>query len=167
VTVAVIASQFAPGLWGRGHQGLDLRMIRDQTALLLFALCLAKILATALTLGGGGVGGVFTPALAIGGTFGAAAGTALTLLLPGWGLQPVPFALVGMAAVVAGATHAPLTAVFMVLEMSGDYGLLVPVLLAGTLAYLVAKPLYAESIYTEWLVRRERAAAAAARVSDA
>jgi CIC family chloride channel protein len=154
VLVAVVATQFAPSLWGRGHQGLDLGLIADRTAWLLFALCLAKIAATALTLGGGGVGGVFTPALVVGGTFGAAAGVALTHLVPGWGLQPVAFALVGMAAVVAAATHAPLTAVFMVLEMSGDYGLILPVLLGGALAYVVAKPLYKESIYTEWLARR-------------
>jgi CIC family chloride channel protein len=55
---------------------------------------------------------------------------------------------------VGAATHAPLTAVFMVLEMSGDYGLILPILLGGTLAYLVAKPLHPESIYTEWLARR-------------
>jgi CIC family chloride channel protein len=154
VLVAAVASRFSPELWGRGHQGLDLGLVTERTALVLFALCFAKIAATSLTLGGGGVGGVFTPALVVGGTFGAAAGVALAQLMPGWDLQPVAFALVGMAAVVGAATHAPLTAVFMVLEMSGDYGLILPILLGGTLAYVVAKPLYKQSIYTEWLARR-------------
>ena len=154
VLVAVVSTQFAPALWGHGHQGLDLALVTQRTALVLFALCFAKIAATALTLGGGGVGGVFTPALVVGGTFGAAAGVALSHLVPGWNVQPVAFALVGMAAVVAAATHAPLTAVFMVLEMSGDYGLILPILLGGALAYVVAKSLYRESIYTEWLARR-------------
>ncbi|HEU5359377.1 MAG TPA: chloride channel protein, partial [Gemmatimonadales bacterium] len=154
VLVAVVSTQFSPALWGHGHQGLDLALVADSTALVLFALCLAKIAATALTLGGGGVGGVFTPALVVGGTFGAAAGVALAHLIPGSNIQPVAFALVGMAAVVAAATHAPLTAVFMVLEMSGDYGLILPILLGGVLAFVVARSLYKESIYTEWLARR-------------
>lgn len=154
VLVAAVASRFSPELWGRGHQGLDLTLVAGSTALVLFALCFAKIAATSLTLGGGGVGGVFTPALVVGGTFGAAAGVALAHLIPGWDLQPVAFALVGMAAVVGAATHAPLTAVFMVLEMSGDYGLILPILLGGSLAYVVGKALHKESIYTEWLARR-------------
>lgn len=152
--VAGVASRFDPALWGHGHQGLDLALVADRTALVLFGLCFAKIAATSLTLGGGGVGGVFTPALVVGGTFGAAAGAALAHFMPEWGIHPVAFALVGMAAVVGAATHAPLTAVFMVLEMSGDYGLILPVLLGGTLAYVVGKALHKESIYTEWLARR-------------
>jgi len=103
---------------------------------------------------GGGVGGVFTPALVIGGAFGSAVGVGLNALFPGLGVEPIAFGLVGMAALVGGATHAPLTAIFMVLEMTNDYGLILPLMLGGTLAYVVAKRLHPESIYTEWLARR-------------
>jgi CIC family chloride channel protein len=113
-----------------------------------------KLIATALTLSAGGVGGVFTPALVIGGTFGAAAGSGLALVFPQAGLDPVPAALVGMTAVVSGAMHAPLTALFMVLEMTNDYALILPLMLGGSLSYVVARKLAPESIYTEWLARR-------------
>lgn len=162
VGVTVLASMFQTGLWGRGHATLDLGLAYSVGAGVLFLLCLSKIVATGLTLGGGGVGGVFTPALVIGGTFGAAVGTVLAAAIPSWHLDPIPFGLVGMAAAVGAATHAPLTAVFMVLEMSGDYGLTAPLLIAGPIGYAVAKELYPESIYTEWLARRARAAAAPA-----
>lgn len=152
--VAALAGQFDSGLWGRGHSALDLGHLAGVGAEVLLALCLAKIAATALTLAGGGVGGVFTPALAVGGAFGAAAGAALAYLFPSLHLAVVPFALVGMAGAVGAATHAPLTAFFMVLEMSGDYGLVGPLLLAGPIGYAVAREFYAESIYTEWIRRR-------------
>lgn len=154
ILVALLASRFDASLWGRGHSALDLSHLANVSAEVLLALCLAKIAATALTLAGGGVGGVFTPALAVGGAFGAAAGAALALVFPGLHLAVVPFALVGMAGAVGAATHAPLTAFFMVLEMSGDYGLVAPLLLAGPIGYAVAKEFYPESIYTEWIRRR-------------
>lgn len=154
MVIGVVSALFDPALWGRGHQGLDLGLVRGVGPLLLFALCVAKIGATALTLSGGGVGGVFTPALVIGGTFGAACGEALALLFPSLGLDPVPFGLVGMTAVVSGSMHAPLTAIFMVLEMTNDYALVLALMLAGSLAYVVARALHPESIYSEWLARR-------------
>ena len=156
IAVAGLASRFDASLWGRGHSTLDLGHLANVGAEVLLALCVAKIVATGLTLAGGGIGGVFTPALAVGGAFGAAAGTALSLLFPGLHLAVVPFALVGMAGAVGAATHAPLTAFFMVLEMSGDYGLVAPLLLAGPIGYAVAKEFYPESIYTEWSRRQGR-----------
>ena len=154
VVIGAVSSQFEPGLWGRGHQGMDLGLVLGQSAWVLALLALSKIALTGLTLAGGGVGGVFTPALVIGGTFGSAVGLGLDTLFPDLGIEPVAFGLVGMAALVGGATHAPLTAIFMVLEMTNDYGLILPLMLGGTLAYVVAKRLYPESIYTEWLARR-------------
>ena len=150
VAVVALSQQFSPGLWGRGHSTLDLTSIGSVGVDVLFLLCFAKVIATGLTLGGGGTGGVFTPALVVGASFGAAVGVALQSAFPTWPLEVVPFALVGMAAAVGAATHAPLTAVFMVLEMSGDYGLIAPLLMAGPIGYAVAKELYPESIYTEW-----------------
>jgi len=154
VVIGAVSRQFPSDLWGQGHQGMDLGLVIGQSAWVLFLLAFAKIALTGMTLAGGGVGGVFTPALVIGGAFGAGIGVALQTVFPDLGIQPVAFGLVGMAALVAGATHAPLTAIFMVLEMTNDYGLILPLMLGGVLSYVVARRLYPDSIYSEWLVRR-------------
>jgi CIC family chloride channel protein len=145
---------FRADLWGHGHQSLNMGIIASRSAIFLLSLALAKLAATALTFGAGGVGGVFTPALFIGATLGGACGVALQLALPQSHLAPGAMALVGMAGLVSGATHAPLTAIMMVFEMTGDYGLILPLMLCSVLAYVIARRLHPESIYTEWLVRR-------------
>ena len=154
LVIGTLAATFEPALWGRGHQALDLRRLGQHTALFLFLLSGAKILATGLTLSGSGVGGVFMPALVVGGTFGGAAGVGLQTLLPSLGIEPVACALVGMTAVVAGATHAPLTGIFLVLEITNDYELILPLMLAGALSFVVSRSLHPHSIYSEWLARR-------------
>ena len=145
---------FRADLWGHGHQSLDLRVMMGRSAFFLLALTAAKLIATAATFGAGGVGGVFTPALYIGATLGAAYGIAGQHVFPMTSESPGALAVVGMAGLVAGATHAPLTAIMMVFEMTGDYGLILPLMLTSVLAYGVARRLHPESIYTEWLVRR-------------
>jgi CIC family chloride channel protein len=145
---------FRADLWGQGHESLDLGIVNARSAVFLLGLAAAKLVATAATFGAGGVGGVFTPALFIGATLGGAYGVAMRQLLPGSFFAPGALALVGMAGLVAGATHAPLTAIMMVLEMTGDYALILPLMLTSVLAYGIARRLHPESIYTEWLVRR-------------
>lgn len=145
---------FREALWGQGHETLDLTIVAVRTAPFLLGLAAAKLLATAITLGAGGVGGVFTPALFIGATLGGAFGRVARDALPSLALAPGALALVGMAGVVSGATHAPLTAIMMVFEMTGDYALILPLMLTSVLSYLVARRMHPESIYTEWLVRR-------------
>lgn len=146
---------FRADLWGHGHQAVNLVALAERPALFLAGLFAAKLVATAVTLAVGRAGGVFTPALFLGATLGLAFGAAAGHL-PGaerW-LTPGAFGVAGMAAVVAGATHAPLTAIMMAFEMTGDYALILPIMLTSTIAYLVARRLHPESIYTEWLVRR-------------
>jgi CIC family chloride channel protein len=154
VIIGALDFGFRADLWGHGHESLNIGIVTQRTALFLVTLALAKLVATAVTFGAGGTGGVFTPALFIGGTVGGACGVAAALLFPGSQLAPGAVALVGMAGVVAGATHAPLTAIMMVFEMTRDYGLILPLMLTAVLAYVVARRVYPESIYTEWLVRR-------------
>ncbi len=154
VLVGGLNLAFRADLWGRGHESLNLGIVASRTALFLLALTFAKLVATAVTFGAGGTGGVFTPALFIGATLGGSYAVALGALFPSWHLAPGALALVGMAGLVAGATHAPLTAIMMVFEMSGDYGLILPVMLTSVLAYAVARRLHSENIYSEWLVRR-------------
>ncbi|MDH3369602.1 MAG: CBS domain-containing protein, partial [Gemmatimonadota bacterium] len=75
-------------------------------------------------------------------------------LLPGLGIVPEAFAVVGMAGLVAGSAHAPLTAIMIVFEMTNDYALILPLMLCGAVAYITARRLHPESIYSQWLVRR-------------
>lgn len=101
------------------------------TALVLIAG--AKILATSFTIGSGGSGGVFGPSLFIGGMVGGAVGFGLHALEPGWVANPGSYVLVGMGAFFAGAAKAPLAGLIMVCEITGNYGLLAPLLIASTL----------------------------------
>ncbi len=145
---------FRADLWGHGHESLNLGIVAARTGWFLLALTAAKLIATAVSFGAGAVGGVFTPALFIGATLGGAFGVGALALFPGSHLAPGAVALVGMAGLVAGATHAPLTALMMVFEMTGDYGLIIPLMLTSVLAYVVARRIHPENIYSEWLVRR-------------
>ena len=153
VLVGALDLLFRQDLWGHGHESLNLGIIASRSVLFLLGLTAAKLLATAFTFGAGGTGGVFTPALFIGATFGGAIGLMAQHLFPSSTVLPGAMALVGMAGLVAGATHAPLTAIFMVFEMTGDYALILPLMLTSVIAYMVSRRLHPESIYTEWLVR--------------
>jgi CIC family chloride channel protein len=98
---------------------------------------LGKILATGFTISSGGSGGVFGPAVVIGGFTGGAVGTYFSHLLPDWGLHPQSFILVGMAAFFGGAAKAPIGAILMISEMTTGYGLLVPLMLTTAVAILL------------------------------
>jgi CIC family chloride channel protein len=152
--IGALDLMFRQDLWGHGHQSLNLGIVAARSGLFLLGLTAAKLIATAVTFGAGGTGGVFTPALFIGATLGGAFGVVAQHLFPASPVLPGAMALVGMAGLVAGATHAPLTAIFMVFEMTGDYALILPLMLTSVLAYMVSRRLHPESIYTEWLVRR-------------
>lgn len=122
---------------------------------LLIALVALKGVATCLTLGSGGSGGVFAPSLFLGAATGAAFGIGLERLglIPSLG-SPAAYALVGMAAVVAGTTHAPLTAILIVFEITRDVYVLLPIMLAAVMSTLTAQVLLRDSIYTLKLRRR-------------
>ncbi len=119
--------------------------------LLLFAL---KLFATSLTLGSGASGGVFSPALFLGATFGSAYGILLQHFFPGITISPAAFAVVGMAGIVGGTTGAAITAIVMIFEMTLDYGVIVPMTITVAIAYGVRKMISNESIYTLKLTRR-------------
>jgi CIC family chloride channel protein len=125
-------------------------------ALLLVALLVGKILATAVSLGAGASGGVFSPSLFIGATLGGAVGAIGAALLPAAGFSVVEFAVVGMGAIVGGATGASMTAIVMIFEMTRDYNLIVPLVLAVALATGIRRALIAENIYTIKLRHRGR-----------
>jgi CIC family chloride channel protein len=99
----------------------------------LMLIACAKIIATSFTIGSGGSGGVFGPSLFIGGMVGGGVGFGLHALEPGWVANPGSYVLVGMGAFFAGAAKAPLAGLIMVCEITGNYGLLPPLLIASTL----------------------------------
>lgn len=154
--VGVIAIGF-PGVCGNGfsmtNDILHEKFLTAANPLLwLFGLLVAKWVATAATVGAGTVGGVFTPTLFVGAAAGALFGTALHQL-GGWaaGVPAGAFALVGMGAVLAATTRSPLLAMIMIFELSLDYSLVPPLMLACVVSILVARQLHGESVYTEHL----------------
>lgn len=142
-----------PELLGDGRHGIELVLSARLAGLTALGLGLAKILSSGLTAGGGGTGGVFTPSLLVGASFGSFFGLTAQRMFPALGITPEAYALVGMAAVVAGATFAPLTAIIMIFELTDDYGLILPLMLVCVVSYLVARRLGSESIYSEALAR--------------
>lgn len=115
---------------------------------LVFALVFLKIFATAITLGSGGAGGVFAPALFIGAMLGSTFGTIANKLLPAMTANPGAYATVGIGAFLAASTHAPMTAIFLLFEMTGSYSIILPVMITSIIGTIVAKKFNEDSIDT-------------------
>jgi len=146
-----------------GHyyvQGVGYATIQDLLAgvlsspMLILLLLGAKLLATFLTIGSGGSGGVFSPSLYLGAAVGGFFGTALAALFPGLGIDPLTMALAGMAAMVAATTSAPMTAAIMTYEMTLDYVVVLPIMVGVATAYSVRRYFSKGDIYTLKLMRR-------------
>lgn len=114
----------------------------------------AKLLATCLTLGSGASGGVFSPCLFLGATFGGAFGILAHGLAPDIVTDPTVFAVAGMAAMIGGTTGAVVTAIVMLFEMTRDYNAILPIIFTVAIAYMVRKLISYPSIYTLKLLRR-------------
>lgn len=123
----------------------------DVTILFLLGLAVVKLAATAITRGSGGSGGLFTPSLAFGALVGSAYGYWAHSLWPNTASPYGAYAAVGMAAVMAGTSHAPISAILILFEFTGNYDLILPVMLASILSSLIARRLRPYSIYTESL----------------
>ena len=143
-----------PYVYGVGYETINGALWGGIGIWLLLLLIPAKIVATSCTLGSGGSGGVFAPSLFMGAVLGAAVGQTAATLFPTWVAPTGAYALVGMGALVAGATHAPITAILIIFELTNDYHSIPPLMLACVLAVLVASRLSPESIYTAKLVQR-------------
>lgn len=118
------------------------------------ALVFLKIIATNFTLGSGNSGGIFAPSLFMGAAAGLAVGHVANYLFPLITASPGAYALVGMGAVVAGTTHAPITAILILFEMTNDYRIILPVMVAVVFSTLVARRIFPDSIYTLKLRRK-------------
>ncbi len=143
------------GVGGVGYEGIDKALAGKLALELLIILGTAKILATSLTIGSGGSGGIFAPSLYIGSMYGMALGILYNNLFPHLATQPATYALAGMASLFAGAAQAPMTVIVMVPEMSGDYSLIAPIMASASMSYVIAWLLLrGSSIYTLKLERR-------------
>jgi CIC family chloride channel protein len=140
-------------LFGIGHEGVELALAGGISTGLMAGLIFMKIFATSVTLAGGGSGGIFAPALFIGAMTGGVFGRGVDALFPSMAASPGAYALVGAAAVFAAAAHAPMTAIIILFEMTGNYRIILPLMLCVVLAQLIASRINPDSIYTTKLRR--------------
>jgi CIC family chloride channel protein len=154
--IGIIAVSFPEGIrvFGVGYESIEMaltgKMILATTALLV----VLKLLATIITLGSGGSGGVFAPGLFMGAMLGATFGFIANSMFPDVAVNPAAYALVGMGGVFAGSAQAPITAIIMLFEMSNDYGLILPLMVTCIISSVVARSIYNDNIYVVKLLRR-------------
>lgn len=154
LVVGVIAWQL-PAVAGNGYEPLRGILDRSIAIDVLLLLCAAKAVATTFSVASGSPGGVFTPTMLIGATLGGAVGDLTSRIAPfGDHVAAGGYALVGMAAAIAATTHAPLMATVLVFELTGDYDIVLPLLLTTAVATLMSRALHRDSIYTAELRRR-------------
>ena len=143
-----------PRIFSVGYDSINAALANNFTLQLTLALLFLKMLATLITLGSGGSGGVFAPSLFMGAMLGATFGQAVNFLFPNITAPAGAYALVGMAAFFGGAAHAPVTAILILFEMTGDYQIILPLMLTTVISTLISRLLSKDSIYTLKLSRR-------------
>ena len=143
-----------PRIFGVGYLTIENTLFSELTLQLTFGLLILKLIATTLTLGSGGSGGIFAPSLFMGAMLGASFGHISYNMFPEIVAPSGAYALVGMAAFVGGATHAPITAILILFEMTGDYQIILPLMLSTVLSTIVSRNLNPYSIYSLKLKRR-------------
>ncbi|PKP35195.1 MAG: chloride channel protein [Bacteroidetes bacterium HGW-Bacteroidetes-17] len=162
---------FFPSLYGEGYDSInaslqgDINFLYDKSIfyslkdnmavifLLFLMIILLKVVASSVTFGAGGIGGIFAPTLFIG----SIAGLFFAKLVNYFGLGVLPegnFALVGMAGLIAGVLHGPLFAIFLIAEITGGYHLIVPLMITATISYGTIKIFLSHSVYTHELARK-------------
>lgn len=160
-----------PPLFGEGYDALKLILsgrsadlangsifygLKDNPYWLLVFLCLVlvlKVIAMAVTTGSGGVGGIFAPTLFMGGVSGYILANVINLI-PVFSVSSNNFVLAGMAGVMSGVMHAPLTAIFLIAEITGGHGLFLPLSLTAAFSFILSRYIEPHSIYTSRLARR-------------
>lgn len=151
--VVGVIGLFYPRVLGMGYGVITDALNNQFTFKLLLILLILKIIVFSLSLGSGGFGGTIIPSLFVGTMLGGAFGTVVDILYPGMTAGPGAYALVGMGAVFAGSTRAPLTAILILFELTRDYNLILPLMFACVLSSVMSSTLYPESIFTERLRR--------------
>jgi CIC family chloride channel protein len=162
---------FFPPLYGEGFAAINQMLSGDATLLLegsyfydykesflvvmlfLVAVVFLKAIATSVTFGAGGIGGVFAPSLFMGSVLGFVFAKAVNLLAF-VGISEKNFTLVGMGGVIAGILHAPLTALFLIAEITGGYELIIPLMLTAAISFMTSRYFNPHSLYTMQLAKR-------------
>lgn len=146
---------YLPQILGVGYETMETVLVGNLGFALAAGLVLAKIFATSLSMGFGASGGVFAPSLFIGSMLGGAMGSVIHMLFPEITASSGAYALVGMAAMVAATTHAPVTAVLIIFEMTAEYSVILPLMITSIIAMVISSRLLKGSnIYTMKLIRR-------------
>ena len=143
-----------PRIFGVGYESISGALLGELALGAMLLLLLLKGLATAFTLGSGGSGGVFAPLLFMGSMLGGSFGQLVHQAFPAITAPAGAYALVGMAAVFSAAAHAPATAILIVFEMTGDYRIILPLMLATVISTFISRVISKDSIYTLKLSRR-------------
>jgi CIC family chloride channel protein len=156
--VVAMAAVGASALWfpqllGNGYESVNAALVGQLPMALLLVLPWLKMVATAGAAGAGVPGGLFTPSLFFGSMLGGAVGHLVVQVAPGAPPEGA-FALLGMGAVLAGTTHAAVSSVLLIFELTGDYGVVLPLMVVSVLAAAVSRRLAPQSLYTEVLHRR-------------
>jgi CIC family chloride channel protein len=150
-----IIALFVPDVLGTGYEpATHILDGSEPTGTLLLILLGAKFLATLVTLGAVRVGGTFAPAMVMGSMIGGVFGHIVNLLFPGLVAPPAAFALVGMGAMLTAVVRAPITAVLLLFEITGDYSIILAIMASVVSSFLLSHRLHPESIYTERLARK-------------
>lgn len=153
LSLGVLALPF-PHVLGEGFPVMDIALLGDLSWMLMLVLVAVKILATSLTIGSGGSGGVFAPALFMGAMAGGSFGQLVHTAFPHTTASSGAYSIVGMGAVMAGTSHGPLTAILMLFEMTGDYLIILPLMIACIISSVASGQFLKESIYTMKLARK-------------
>jgi CIC family chloride channel protein len=149
-----VGSLVFPQILGVGYGAIDLALMQKMAWWLMLVLVMVKILATAITIGSGGSGGIFAPSLFLGAMAGGFFGAMVHSLFPGVTAHPGAYSIVGMGAVVSATTHGPLAAILILFEMTGDYKIILPLMLSCIIGTIASGQLLRDSIYTLKLARR-------------
>jgi CIC family chloride channel protein len=153
LTLGVLGLLF-PHILCVGYEAIDLSLSQELTWWVLFILIVFKMFATSITIGSGGSGGIFAPSLFLGAMAGGFFGTMVHHIFPKITAPPGAYGIVGMGAVVSGTTHGPLSAILILFEMTGDYKIILPLMMACIISSLASRHLLEDSIYTLKLARR-------------
>jgi CIC family chloride channel protein len=143
-----------PQVFGVSYESIDACLQNNVGLWLALTLVFVKIFATSATLGSGGSGGIFAPSMFLGAMTGSFVGSVFHNAFPSSMSSPGAFSLVGMGAVVAAATHAPITAIIIIFELTNDYKIILPLMLSCIIASFLTVGLHKDSIYTMKLTRR-------------